>query len=301
MMYAIEATHLSKRYHQKWSLNDCTFQVSPGSIVGLIGPNGAGKTTLIQLLMGLLKPSQGEVRVLGHTPGYDANHLLPKVGFLAQEHPLYTSFTVQDTLKMGQKLNTSWDDHMARTRLEALGIPFRQRIGKLSGGQQAQVALVLALAKQPEVLILDEPVASLDPVARRNFFQMLMETVAQTAITVIFSSHLITDIERICNHVILLASSRLLLSSEVEDILASHTLLVGPLEHAHSIEKVHTVLSKRATGRQCILLVRLNGPLLDPIWESRAVSLEEIMLAYMDQSGFNPLPQQDKVQLEVLR
>ncbi len=300
MMRAIEATHLSKRYGQKWSLNDCTFQVSQGSIVGLIGPNGAGKTTLIQLLMGLLKPTQGEVLVLEHTPN-DAHYLLPKVGFVAQDHPLYTSFTVQDTLKMGQKLNTSWDNAMARARLEALEIPFQQRIGKLSGGQRAQVALVLALAKQPEVLILDEPVASLDPIARRNFLQVLMETVTQTTMTVIFSSHLITDIERICDHVILLASSHLQLSGEIEDILASHALLMGPLERVHSLEKVHTVLSKRATERQCILLVRLNGPLLDPAWERRDLSLEDIMLAYMDRSPLNPLPQQNKVQLEVLR
>lgn len=300
MIQAVETAHLSKRYGRKWSLDDCTLQIPQGRIVGLVGPNGAGKTTLIQLIMGLLKPSQGSLRVLGYDPAHEAKQLLPKVGFVAQDHPLYKSFTVQDMLMMGQQLNVRWDQNLAMERLEQLGIPLQQHTGKLSGGQQAQVALVLALAKKPELLILDEPVASLDPLARREFQQALVEAVAQDNITVIISSHIVTDLERFCDYLVLLASSRVELNSEVEDLLDSHKLLVGPRERADSVAKTHTILTSRTTERQCTLLVHMHGPIIDPAWEIRDISLEDIVLAYMDRSRTIATPQQHKVKLEVL-
>jgi ABC-2 type transport system ATP-binding protein len=300
MMQAVETVHLSKRYGRTWSLDDCTLQVPQGRIVGLVGPNGAGKTTLLQLIMGLLKPSSGSLRVFGYDPGNDGKHLLSKVGFVAQDHPLYKSFTVRDMLKMGQQLNVHWDQNLAMERLAQLGIPLQQPTGKLSGGQQAQVALVLALAKKPELLILDEPVASLDPLARREFQQALVDAVAQDTMTVIISSHIVTDLERFCDYLVLLASSHIQLTGEVEDLLNTHKLLVGPRERADSVAKAHSILTTRATERQCTLLVHMHGPIIDPAWEIRDVSLEDIILAYMDRSRVSVPSQQDKVKLEVL-
>jgi ABC-2 type transport system ATP-binding protein len=299
MIQAVETDHLSKRYGNKWSLVDCTLQIPQERIVSLVGPNGAGKTTLLQLIMGLLKPSKGSLHVLGYEPVRNTKQLLSQVGFVAQDHPLYKSFTVQDTLMMGKQLNIHWDQDFARERIKQLGIPLQQQVGKLSGGQQAQVALVLALSKKPGLLVLDEPVASLDPLARRDFQQVLVDAVAQRNITVIISSHIVTDLERFCDYLILLTSSHVQLTGEVEDLIASHKLLVGPRERADIIEKAHTILTKRVTERQCILFVQTHGPILDPAWEIRDVSLEDIILAYMDQSRTITSPQQHEVNLEV--
>jgi ABC-2 type transport system ATP-binding protein len=284
MMQAVEALHLSKRYGRKWSLQDCTMQIPVGRIVGLAGPNGAGKTTLLHLIMGILKPNVGTLRVLDNDPRKDIRQFLPKVGFVAQEHPLYKTFTVRDMLTMGQKLNIRWDQNLAQKRLEQFGIPLQQPTGKLSGGQQAQLALIIALAKRPELLILDEPVASLDPLARREFQQALLEAVAQDEITVIISSHIIADLERFCDHLVLLSASHVQVTGEVEDLLNSHKLLVGPQERAASVAKAHTILTNHATERQCTLFVQTHSPIIDPAWEVHDVSLEDIILAYMEQS-----------------
>ncbi len=216
MIQALEAVHLSKRYGRKWALHDCTLQIPIGCIAGLVGPNGAGKTTLLHLITGLLAPSNGTITVLGHTPGKDTKQLLPRIGFVSQEHPLYKTFTVKEMLMVGQKLNGTWNQEQALQRLERLGIPLHQQTGKLSGGQQAQVALLLALAKQPELLILDEPVASLDPIARREFQQTLLDAVAEHGMTVIISSHNVADLERFCDYLVIMSTSRVQFATRVE-------------------------------------------------------------------------------------
>jgi ABC-2 type transport system ATP-binding protein len=208
--------------------------------------------------------------------------VLPRVGFVAQEHPLYRGFTIAEMLELGRRLNPSWDGDAARTRVEALGLPLRKKVGTLSGGQRAQVALTLALAKRPELLLLDEPVASLDPLARREFLQTLMEAVAETGMSVLLSSHIVADLERVCDHLVILAAGRTQLAGPIEEILASHRLLTGPRSEAADVARVHEVVRQSHTERQTTLLVRANGHVYDASWELHELDLEEIVLGYLD-------------------
>jgi ABC-2 type transport system ATP-binding protein len=280
-MTVLSADGLGKRYGSRWALQDCSFELEPGSVTALVGPNGAGKTTLLQLAVGLRWPSAGTVRVLGHDPLHDAGAVLPRVGFVAQDHPLYRGFTVEETLKLGRKLNPVWDDDLARERIGHLGLSPRQKVGKLSGGQQAQVALTLALAKRPELLLLDEPVASLDPLARREFLQSVMEAVAETGMTVILSSHIVADLERVCDHLMILSQSRVQLAGPIDELVSAHRVLTGPRSEPGVVARVHDVVSESHTPRQTTLLVRANGHVYDSCWELHDVHLEEIVLAYL--------------------
>ena len=282
---ALSTQGLGKRYGAHWALRDCTLEVPAGSVTALVGPNGAGKTTLLQLIIGLTKPTAGELRVLGLSPRQDAAALLPRVGFLAQEHPLYRSFSIAEMLKFGRKFNPSWDDDVARARIEALGLPLAQKVGTLSGGQQAQVALTLALAKRPELLILDEPVASLDPLARREFLQTVMEEVAETGMCVVLSSHIVTDLERICDHLVILSNGRVQLAGPIDEVVASHRLLTGPRTEPTTVARVHDVIRESHTERQTTLLVRANGHVYDACWELHEVDLEDIVLGYLGAGG----------------
>jgi ABC-2 type transport system ATP-binding protein len=281
MTAVIETRRLSKRYCGVTALSDCTITVPEGRIAALIGPNGAGKTTLLRLLSGLAKPSSGEVAVLGGTPRQDPA-FLADVGFLAQEIPLYRRFTAQDHIGIGG--HPRWDAASVRQRLTSLNIPLGQAVGTLSGGQRAQVALALTLAKRPRLLLLDEPVAALDPLARRHFLAILAEAVARGGLTVVLSSHLVADLERICDHLILLASSRVQLCGDIDTLLAEHQVLVGPRKDTGAIEKTHTVVQATHTPRQTTLLLRRNGPVTDPAWETSDVGLEELVLGYMGQN-----------------
>ncbi|MGZ4320462.1 MAG: ABC transporter ATP-binding protein [Gaiellaceae bacterium] len=272
---------LGKRYGSTWALSDCTLEVPAGSVTALVGPNGAGKTTLLQLAVGLSKPTVGEVQVLGLSPREDALAVLCRLGFVAQEHPLHRGFTIAETLKLGRKLNPSWDDRVAVDRIERLGLALGQKVGKLSGGQQAQVALTLALAKRPELLLLDEPVASLDPLARREFLNSVMEVVTETGMTVVLSSHIVADLERVCDHLVILAQARTQLVGSIDDILASHRVLTGPRTDAETVARVHQVIRESHTERQTTLLVRADGHVYDSCWELHEVDLEEIVLAYL--------------------
>src|SRR5437764_11878521 len=215
--FALDAQGLGKRYGNNWALRNCTLRIPSGSVTALVGPNGAGKTTLLHLAVGLTTPTAGAVSVLGSSARERPALVLPRVGFVAQDHPLYRRFRLSEMLEACERLNTSWDRDFARQRLEGLRIPLDQRIDTLSGGQQAQVALTLALAKRPELLVLDEPVASLDPLARREFLQSLMEAMADGGLTVLLSSHILTDLERVCDYLILLSASRVQLAAPIED------------------------------------------------------------------------------------
>jgi len=279
---AIETQGLSKRYHRVTALSDCSIKVPEGRISALVGPNGAGKTTLLRLLAGLAAPTGGSALVLGGTPRQDPS-FLSEVGFLAQEIPLYRRFSAQDHIHVGAHMNRRWDAESVRTRLTGLNIPLDRPVGKLSGGQRAQVALALTLAKQPRVLLLDEPVAALDPLARRHFLGTLTAAVAEAGgeLTVVLSSHLITDLERVSDHMILLSSSRVQLCGETDELLAEHKLLVGPRKDTAALERMHKVVHTVSTPRQARLLVRLNGPVFDPAYEAEDVSLEDLVLGYM--------------------
>jgi ABC-2 type transport system ATP-binding protein len=282
---ALSCTGLGKRYGARWALRDCTLEIPAGSVTALVGPNGAGKTTLLQLAVGLTAPSAGEVRVLGHAPRRDAASVLPRVGFVAQEHPLYAGFTVAEMLRFGRELNPSWDDAFALERVNALGLPLDQKAGKLSGGQGAQVALTLALAKRPDLLVLDEPVASLDPLARREFMQSVMQAVAESGMTVILSSHIVADLERVCDHLVILSTAEVQLAGEIERIVASHRVLTGVRADPSTVARVHEVIRASHTPRQTTLLVRANGHVYDTCWEQHEVELEEIVLAYLGYDG----------------
>jgi ABC-2 type transport system ATP-binding protein len=280
----IEASGLGKRYRRRWALADCTLAVPGGRVTGLVGPNGAGKTTLLQLAAGLLAPTSGTISVLGERPaGTPAQ--LARVGFVAQDAPVYAGLSVAGHLRMGGWLSPGWDSELAARRISQLGLDLRQRAGSLSGGQRAQLALTLATAKRPELLLLDEPVASLDPLARREFLQGLMETVAGQETSVVLSSHLISDLERVCDYLIVLTASRVRVAGETEELLATHHRLSGPRRDSHSLPASWEVIEESHTGKQSTLLVRTPDPVLDPAWTVRPVSLEDLVLAYMSQPG----------------
>jgi len=279
---AIETRGLMKRYPRLTALSDCSITVPAGRISALVGPNGAGKTTLLRMLAGLARPTGGTASVLGGAPRQDPA-FLAEIGYLAQEIPLYRRLSAEDHIRAGAHLNPRWDGAAARARLNELRIPLGQPVGTLSGGQRAQVALSLALAKRPRVLLLDEPVAALDPLARRQFLATLTSAVAEAPgdLTVLLSSHVIADVERVCDHLVLLAASRVQLCGDIDDLLAGHKLLVGPRKDTSALERTHTVVEATRTDRQSTMLVRLGGPVLDPAYQVSDVSLEDLVLGYM--------------------
>jgi len=277
---AIEARGLGKRYGRRWALADCTLSIPAGQVVGLVGPNGAGKTTLISLATGMLAPTTGTVEVLGGAPASGPDQLA-RVGYVAQDTPTYAGLSVADHLRLGARLNPRWDAALARDRIGQLGLDLKQKAGKLSGGQRAQLALTLALAKQPELLILDEPIASLDPRARREFLQVLMNAVAEQELSVVISSHQVADLERVSDYLIVLVDSRVRVDGTVENLLATHHLLTGPRREAGSLPASLQVITESHTGRQSTFLVRSSEPIVDPAWTAEEVSLEDLVLAYL--------------------
>jgi ABC-2 type transport system ATP-binding protein len=278
--HAVHTAGLDKRYRRTWALRDCTLTLPSGRVAALVGPNGSGKTTLLRLLVGLLAPTRGTVEVFGDSPTTNTAAALSRIGYVAQEHPLYRRFSVEDLLRFGQACNVRFDRGLARRRLAALGIPLDRKAGTLSGGQQAQVALALALAKRPDLLILDEPLASLDPLARREFLQALMGAVADDAVTVVFSSHVIGELERVCDHLIVLNHGRIALSGDIEPLLADHRMLVGPRMTAN-LDGAPSVIEATHADRHTTLLVRDGGMPPAPGWQPHPVSLEELVLAYL--------------------
>src|SRR5215472_11961166 len=278
MNSAIQASELGKQYRRTWALRDCTLAIPEGHVAGLVGPNGAGKTTLLKLATGMLTPTLGTITVLGQRPGAGPAQMA-RVSFVAQDTPVYSQMTVADHLRLGAWLNPGWDNHLARQRI-------------------SQLALTLAMAKRPELIILDEPVASLDPLARREFLQALMEAVAGQSLSVMLSSHLVADLERVCDYLVLLVASQVQVAGEVGDLLASHHRLSGPRRDPATLPADQEIITQRHTDKQTSLLVRTDGPVLDPAWTVMPASLEDVVLAYMSRTaGDNGLasPQRLKV------
>jgi ABC-2 type transport system ATP-binding protein len=280
----LEARGLGKRYGRRWALSECTLEIPSGHVVGLVGPNGAGKSTLLNLAVGLLAPTTGSLTVLGGLPAEGPTQL-GRIGFVAQDTPTFSGLSVADHLELGKRLNPRWDRDMAAQRIAQLGLDPAQRAGKLSGGQRAQLALTLAVAKRPEFLILDEPVASLDPLARREFLQILMETVAEHGVSVVLSSHLVADLERVCDYLIVIVASRVQIAGPVEELLASHRRLSGPRRDPGTLPGNQQVIEARHTDRQSTLLIRTDAPILDPAWTVEEIGLEDLVLAYMGQAA----------------
>jgi ABC-2 type transport system ATP-binding protein len=283
---AIETRGLTKHYGRVRALENCELSLPEGRVIALVGPNGAGKTTLLRLIVGLIPPTAGTMTVLGETAVADTASALAKVGFVAQEHPLYRRFRVSELLRMGRATNPSWDQVYAERRLAELEIPLDRRAGSLSGGQQSQVALVLALAKRPALLVLDEPLASLDPLARRNFLRALMTAVADDGVTVLFSSHVVTELQRVCDHLVLIDEGRIRLDGPIEELLDGHRLLVGP-RNGHDEEELlraEGVVTVALGARHTNLVTRTGGGPAMPGWQAHPLDLETLVTAYLERS-----------------
>jgi ABC-2 type transport system ATP-binding protein len=280
MTAMFETVALGKRYGSTWALSDCTLSIPAGKVAGLVGPNGAGKTTFLHLAMGLLAPTTGTIAVLGRTPR-SGPAWLAGVGFVAQDSPLYARLTVAQHLRMGAWLNPAWDAALARERVTELGLDLRQRAGTLSGGQQAQLALTLAVAKRPAVLVLDEPIARLDPLAAREFLQGLMEIVAAHGTSVVLSSHQIANLERVCDHLVVLAGGRVALDGDLDQLLAAHCRLTGPRRDHPVLPVDHTVIEASHNDKQTTLVIRTEHAVVDPSWTVTPISLDDLILAYM--------------------
>lgn len=283
MNLALEAERLSKRYGRRTALADCDLRVPRGRVVGLVGPNGAGKSTLLNLACGLIGPSSGAIRVLGARPAASAAHLA-KVGFVAQDTPVYAGLTVAEHLRMGARLNPGWDTALAERRIREIGLDPASRASRLSGGQRAQLALTVAAAKRPELLILDEPAAALDPLARRTFMANLSEFVAELGAGAVLSSHLLGDVEQVCDYLIVLSAARVQVAGTVEELLTSHHRLLGaggdPCVLPPGVELVHA-----EGGAAGDALVRTGGGMPPGPWEARRPTLEDLVLAYMTRAG----------------
>ncbi|MFY1616190.1 ABC transporter ATP-binding protein [Micromonospora sp. WMMD736] len=277
MTSALIAEGLSKRYGRRFALKDCTLDIPSGHVVGLVGPNGAGKSTLLQLACGLLRPTSGRIEVLGSRPVSGS----AQVGFVAQDSPVYTNLSVADHLRMGAHLNPSWDAGLAERRIAQIGLDPAQKAGKLSGGQRAQLALTIAAAKRPRLLLLDEPVAALDPLARRTFLRGLMELAADEDMSIVMSSHLVADLERVCDHLIVLVASRVQVAGDVDDLLATHHRLVGQRRETTDLGAGRALVEQSHTEVQSTLVVRSTAPIVDPSWQVDRLDLEDIVLAYL--------------------
>jgi ABC-2 type transport system ATP-binding protein len=290
----LRAQGLGKRYKRKWALTGCTLEIEPGHVTGLVGPNGAGKSTLLNIASGMLQPTTGTIEVCGGVPGSGPAQLA-RVGYVAQNAPVYRGLTVEEHLRLGARLNPAWDDDLAHERAERIGLDPTQHAGKLSGGQRAQLALTIGIAKRPELLLFDEPVAALDPLARREFLADLMEAVAAHGLSVVMSSHLVTDLERVCDQLIVLVDSEVRIAGDVEELLATHHRLTGPRRDVDALPSDQRVISARHTDRQTTVVVRTEAPILDPTWTVSQLSREDVVLEYMS----NPVT--TRPALEVLR
>jgi ABC-2 type transport system ATP-binding protein len=281
--YAVETIGLTKRYGTVEALTDCNLALPQGRVIALVGPNGAGKTTLLRLLVGLIKPTSGSAKVIGDISLANTPEALAKVGFVAQEHPLYRRFKVADLLRMGRSMNLRWDQEFAEKRLAMLGIPLDRRAGALSGGQQAQVALALALAKRPRLLILDEPLASLDPMARREFLKAMVEAVAEDQITVLFSSHVVSELQRVCDYLVVLNHGRIRVAADIDELLGTHRLLVGPRHgNEEALPEMEGVLNVTHGERHTNLVMHTGKGPIAPGWEAHPVELEDLVIAYLE-------------------
>jgi ABC-2 type transport system ATP-binding protein len=269
---------VGKRYRRRWALRDCTLTIPEGAIVGLAGPNSAGKSTLLGLAVGLLTPTEGQIAVLGRDPRREPD-VLAAIGYVAQDAPLYRSFTVRDTLRFARATNAQWDESIASEFLTRLSGD--RRVSALSVGDRARLALAVALGKRPALLLLDEPFARLDPLAAREFLRLLMDGVAELDATVVVASHVVADVERVSDHIVLLADGHVRLEGPVEELLSSHRLLTGARRPLGRIAGVEEIVRQRHSGRQMTLLARMNGRVADPSWSIDEIGLEDLLLAYM--------------------
>jgi ABC-2 type transport system ATP-binding protein len=281
-MNVIETRDLGKCYGSTWAIRECSLAVPAGHLTALVGPNGAGKTTLMNLAVGLATPSAGAVTVLGGRPAGSPD-ALDGIAFVAQDVPMYRNLSVEDMLHITRNLNRNFDQDYARQRLSELGLPLGKKAGKLSGGQQAQLALTLALARRPRLLILDEPLAMLDPLARQDFMSTVL-TAMTDGVSVLLSSHALAELERVADYLIVLAAGRLQLAGEVDDLLASHHVLTGPAHETDTFARHHRVIQTKRGQSQAHVLIRTTGEGTNPAqpgWLAHPTTLQELVMAYL--------------------
>jgi len=284
MTAALTLRGLGHRYPGgRWALRDCSVEVPTGRVVALVGPNGAGKTTLLNIAAGLLRPTAGGAQVAGRTP----DRQLAKIGYVAQDAPLWPRLRVTDVLELGRCMNPGFDAQLARARILALEIPTRARINTLSGGQRAQVALTLVLAKRPQLLLLDEPLANLDPLARREFLSSMFATCAEDGVAVLFSSHVIAELERICDYLIVLLAGRVQIAGDIDDLRASHRVVTGPLDWPLRTQ-VNVVSARNAAGRTSALVRVDSDARFGPGLEESEPTFDELTFGYLATPHMSP-------------
>jgi ABC-2 type transport system ATP-binding protein len=288
---ALRTDRLGRRYGKVWGLRDCTLEVPAGVVAAVVGPNGAGKTTLLEMIIGLLEPTEGRVDVFGQTSRADTARSLGRVGYVAQDHPLYRDFTVADMFHLGRAMNPSWDQNLADVRMDALSIPVNRKIRRLSGGQQAQVSLTMALAKRAPLLVLDEPVASLDPVARLEFMREVMAQVADGGLTVIIASHVVGELERFCDWLVVLTHGHVQLVGPVDELLEEHRLFTVP-RATPDADLPGTAIHRADSDRHSSVLLRTGQPPLaslpHPDWRAGSVGFEQLVMAYLQRPAKAP-------------
>lgn len=274
---ALRADRLGRRFGGRWALRDCTWELPEGTIAALVGPNGAGKTTLMRLATGLLAPTAGTLEVLGQRP--DRRGAPHGLSYLAQDKPLYRGLRVVEMLRAGAALNSggTWDAPRVRHLVDEARLAPGTRVRALSGGQRSRLALALALGRRPRLLMLDEPLADLDPLARRQTMGLILAEVAETGMSVLISSHVLAELANVCDHLVLVRDGAVRLAGEVETLLADHHLVTGPAAGAPPGRLVH----ERLAGRHLTALVR--GPARgDGLYSVAEPSLEELVLAYLE-------------------
>ena len=277
----IETEALTKRFRRRTALNECSLSIPRGRVAALVGPNGSGKTTLLRLLAGLSQPTEGRISVFGEDLSTSNVALRARVGYLDQDRPLYPWWRVREILEFGRRINPSWDVDFAVRHLSLLDIDVESRVRELSGGQRAQVALAVCFAKRPELVLLDEPAAALDPVARQDLLQNITELFADNEGSVLMSTHAIDDVAAICDYVIILSKARIVLSEDLDFVLESHRYLSRGVDDGVPVPRGATVLEERRTTREVTYLVRLAMPLERDGWRIERPTLNEIVIAYL--------------------
>lgn len=275
-MSALSTTGLSKSYGRKSALRDCTVELPEGKVIGLVGANGGGKSTFLGVAAGMIRPSAGQVRVFGDEV---RGHLHPDAAYLPQHRPLYKDFTIAEMIRTVGAMNQRWSSERVEEALAAHPEMDRSsRVSSLSQGMRTQLAVALCLGRLPKLLMLDEPMSDLDPLAREEFLRLVMTDVAERGTTVVLSSHLLGELRDVCDHLMLLHVGEVLLDGDVEEILDDHLDVIGPAEDGSSV--AGTVIHTRRTGRQQRSLVRTPGSLAAG-WEGQRPELEGLVTDYL--------------------
>lgn len=280
---AVTCSRMGVRYGPRWALRDCTVDVPAGCVVAVVGSNGAGKSSLLRAVTGLQRCTEGRVELFERLFDRDDASQLALVGYVSQRKALYRRFRIAEMLRFGAALNPGWDNDFARSRINYLGLDPKRRIDDLSGGEHTQVALTIALAKRPRLLVLDEPLADLDPLARHEVLGTLMADVAERGITVLMSSHIVGELETACDRLVVLRDGRVVLAGDVDEITARHRAVTGPADGLTRLASQALIVDHEVRGGSASALIASHGALtfLDPRWQQHPTALDRVVLGYL--------------------